>query len=368
LTGLTISKTPAPCDGFSNTSARSAELRRSRTDLLAILFSALDRYRVRYCVLHSWEELPHELSSDLDIAVHPEDERRLALVFPFLRRKGYAPVEAINYALGAYCFRFLWHDDLVTDSLALDVIFKRQKGVLLTPSAKLLVSGRRRLGTFWIPAPECEFTYLLARRVSKGTAPPRQARRLQALVEQLGPARAQQLAHQLFFRRVSARIVEACGKGQLDSLLPRIKNEPWKTSLVRNPFRLMANLLSDGIRRIRRWAKPTGLFIALMGPDGVGKSTLIKQLVQAVGCVFDRHRLFHWRPMLLWRRRAMGDATQPHSAPHHGLGLSVARIFAHLLDYWLGYWLVLRPMLARTGLIVFDRYFDDVLIDPKRYR
>jgi thymidylate kinase len=368
LTGLTISKTPEPCDGFSSAPPRSSELRRSRRDLLSTLFSALDSHQVRYCVLHSWEELPHELSSDLDIAVHPEDERKLALVFRFLRGKGYAPVQAINYALDAHCFRFLWHDDAATDSLAVDVIFKHQKGVLVTPSAKLLISGRRRLGAFWIPAPESEFTYLLARRTWKGTAPPRQARRLKALVAQLGQARAQRLAAELFFGRLSVRIVEACSKGQLNSLLARIKWEPWKTSLVRNPFGLMANLLFDGIRRIRRWAMPTGLFITLMGPDGVGKSTLIKHLVEAVGCVFDRHRLFHWRPMLLWQQRAMGDATRPHSAPRHGCCLSVARIFAHLLDYWLGYWLVLRPLLARSGLVVFDRYFDDVLIDPKRYR
>jgi len=39
-----------------------------------------------------------------------------------------------------------------------------------------------------------------------------------------------------------------------------------------------------------------------------------------------------------------------------------------MLDYWTGYYLVIRPLLARAGLVLFDRYFDDVLIDPKRYR
>jgi serine O-acetyltransferase len=37
-------------------------------------------------------------------------------------------------------------------------------------------------------------------------------------------------------------------------------------------------------------------------------------------------------------------------------------------DYWLGYWLWIRPKLVRSTLVVSNRYFDDVLVDPRRYR
>ena len=47
-------------------------------DFLLALFRHLDDSSTRYCVLHSWENLPEELPSDLDIAVHPEDRKRLA--------------------------------------------------------------------------------------------------------------------------------------------------------------------------------------------------------------------------------------------------------------------------------------------------
>ena len=30
--------------------------------------------------------------------------------------------------------------------------------------------------------------------------------------------------------------------------------------------------------------------------------------------------------------------------------------------------MIIRPLLARSGLVVFDRYFHDLLADPKRYR
>jgi len=319
-------------------------------------------------VLHSWEGLPEKLSSDLDLAVHPDDAEKLRFAFGLLLRRGYIPLPIVNYFIGAYCFRFLWFDGPIVICLAVDVIFKYQRGVLITPSVELLLSGRLRHGMFWIPAPEWEFTYLLARKTWKGTAPTRQQRRLKVLVEQLGQSTAERLASEIFLGTLNVRVVEACANGRLNPLLALIKSEVWKTSIVRNPLRLIADLLVDGVRRIRRWSQPTGLFVAVMGPDGVGKSTLTKNLVQTVGCAFDRYRLFHWRPMLLWRRKTTRDTTQPHSLPEHSRWWSVARLFAHLLDYWLGYWLVIRPFVSRTGLVVFDRYFDDVLIDPKRYR
>jgi thymidylate kinase len=39
-----------------------------------------------------------------------------------------------------------------------------------------------------------------------------------------------------------------------------------------------------------------------------------------------------------------------------------------VLDYWLGFVFVLRPLLARAGLVIFDRYYHDLFVDPLRYR
>jgi thymidylate kinase len=47
---------------------------------------------------------------------------------------------------------------------------------------------------------------------------------------------------------------------------------------------------------------------------------------------------------------------------------SIAKLMMFAVDYWLGYCWRIRPRLVRTMLVVSNRYYDDVLVDPRRYR
>ena len=196
----------------------------------------------------------------------------------------------------------------------------------------------------------------------------RQAARIHSLAETLGRSAAQCVVSELLVGRSKTDVLDGCIFGDLTAKLAEAKNRTWITSFVRSPLQLACYLLSDAIRRIQRWRTPTGLLVVVVGPDGTGKSTLIRHLVQATGPAFRRSRVFHWRPMLLWRRRVSRDTTRPHCNPLHGASWSVVRLLAYLVDYWLGYSTLVRPSIARSGLVVFDRYFDDMWIDPKRYR
>jgi thymidylate kinase len=121
---------------------------------------------------------------------------------------------------------------------------------------------------------------------------------------------------------------------------------------------------------IGRAFKPTGLFLVILGPDGVGKSTLVGRLAGSLKeAGFNRFRIYHWRPMVIAPQKETGvPATDPHDEPPRGTLGSMVALFGVLLDYWLGFAFVLRPFLVRSGLIVFDRYYHDLLIDPIRYR
>jgi thymidylate kinase len=359
---------PGQSEGV-NTIGRRAEQRLSQNDFLCTLFRLLDERQIRYCVLHSWEGLPNELPSDLDIAVHPAERANLPFVFQELQDKGYQLVQCLNYFAGAYYFVFAWFEEETLKSAALDAIFEHRRSGLISLSGEELVAGRRRCKEFWVASPATEFVYLLAKRTWKGSVPPRYAQRLKLLVEELGRAQAEKLAGKVFMGKLKAEVVGACASGAIEELVGTLGAQPWLTGLLRHPLGLVRFLFGEGLRVVRRGRQPTGLFLVLLGPDGVGKSTLANQLARTCGPCFRRQRIFHWRPTAILPQKATGaPVTNPHAKPPRGKLGSVAVLFLRFLDYWLGYFLALRPFLARSGLIVFDRYFPDLLVDPLRYR
>src|SRR5437879_2077905 len=90
---------------FEGTDARTEAVESSRcrafnrATFLRTLFRTLEQEGIRYCVLHSYGGLPDELTSDLDMAVHPDDMVRLPTLFRRLSASGYHPVQYLNYAV-----------------------------------------------------------------------------------------------------------------------------------------------------------------------------------------------------------------------------------------------------------------------------
>lgn len=338
----------------------------SQANFLRTLFQLFDEHWIRYCVLHSWEGLPESLSSDLDLAIHPKDAGKLPRIFADLLGKGYTPVQDLNYFVNAHYFVFCWLEGTRTKYAALDIIFEHRRSGLIVPSGEALVAGRRKQDIFWISDPPTEFAYLLAKNTWKGGARLRHVQRLKLLVSELGSAEAEKIAGELFGQRWKKRVIEACASGQVNELFKRMRRLPWWTSLSSNPLKLITYLLADGVRRIRRWFHPTGLFIALFGPDGVGKSTLASELSEFLGPAFRTLRVFHWRPGFF--EGSSTPVTRPHDQSPRGSFGSAAHALAFALDYWLGFAFIVRPLLARSGLVIFDRYFYDLFVDPRRYR
>ena len=217
--GLELSRNRV--DGINRLPRRLAKVSLGQKELLLLLFRLLEEQDICYCVLHSWESLPDELSSDLDLAIHPRDRSKLTDVFRAVREAGYQVVQCLNYAVGGYYVVIFWFEGNIPRSAAIDVIFEHRRGGLILSAGEELVAGRRQYKTFWVPDPAVEFPYLLAKKTLKGRVPDKQGRRLQALVEELGTAHAKAIAGTLLRKQWQRPVVDACTDGSIADLLKR---------------------------------------------------------------------------------------------------------------------------------------------------
>lgn len=109
------------------------------------------------------------------------------------------------------------------------------------------------------------------------------------------------------------------------------------------------------------------LVIAVLGPDGSGKTTLLNELPRIFAMQGHPGLYFHLWPTLRLHASGGGIVTDPHSRKPRGLLSSIAKLFYLVGRYNLG-WLISIRLRGRRSFVYFDRYYQDILVDPRRYR
>ena len=107
--------------------------------------------------------------------------------------------------------------------------------------------------------------------------------------------------------------------------------------------------------------------IVLLGPDGAGKSSVISGLIQKLKPEGYTAKTRHLKPQLVMpqlRDNPNSVVIDPHGRLPRGVILSLAKIWVWLLEEWYSY--LFHE--GRETLLICDRYYHDLLIDPLRYR
>lgn len=331
----------------------------SRSVFWAALLAAFDMHEVRYCALHAHGPLLY----GFDFAVHSTDGARLGRVFSEVRKLGYRAVQSVQVASG-------WHRlvfarlDADAEMVALDLVFRSQAGTR-GPSPDRLTVRRQRNGMLWVPHPEDALDFFLIEMILSPRVSPHGLRHFRSLIDSIGLQRAEARAQQLLGRDLGKPVMTACRSGFNPALSQELEQQLQRRVAQKSLHSVLA-MLDRCWRKVTNGGVGEGAFLVFLGPDGVGKTTLLEEVSTALAPLFADQHFFRWRPAMF--ARAPRPSSPPHSKPLRSTKGSVSYLLFLWLDFAAGYFFRTRQALRKCGLVVFDRYYHDLLIDPKRYR
>ncbi|HED39321.1 MAG TPA: hypothetical protein ENJ13_02700 [Chromatiales bacterium] len=105
--------------------------------------------------------------------------------------------------------------------------------------------------------------------------------------------------------------------------------------------------------------------VVFLGVDGVGKSTVIKSVVRDLKNTTKEIGVCHLRPGLFKRSNNNIDVSDPHAMPERSFLFSMIKLQLWTVELWLN---KVFHGHKNITLRIWDRYYHDIFIDPKRYR
>lgn len=341
------------------------------------LIAELKEHGVPFALLHHGDDLKKLIASDVDLVLGEHPTAHLArIVSDVAEAHGFALINALHYEVpDGYYFivgdtrgdGIFVHLDCMHDPYGVNRYFLTSRYLLATTA-----SG----GTWPAPGATAAAVYLLIKRCIKSRVSGDQLAELRAAVAadpgkvaaELG--RVTGLHGEREIEDFVAASTEEGARKALALLGGRLRSALWR----HHPLRMTAGQVLQAMRQLGRILRPTGFFLVVVGPDGCGKSTVTTELLARMGRGFRQVHRFHWRPGVLPKLGGTSaaaanepqDSAPPKESRYRG-PVSWLRFAYYSADFIAGYWLRLYPWRARTGLVVGERYFVDVMVNPARY-
>lgn len=345
-----------------NVAVREQAAPHPRKALLARVFAVLNDSGVPWCIAHGYENFTGETPVDIDCIVG----RALApqkLAELLKSQEAQLNARVVQWlADGAQWIVLASHESPPT-ILQLHVSYDYVLESRIFYRGEEILESRRAQEDFWIASPAIEFGCVLANRVIKTDLDDRRQDRLAELYEQDPRECAKQMAH--LFSANDSRLISMAARtrqwselqGQLDRL---------RTSLLDSKFR--SGTFGAATRRIKRWLKPDcGLHVVFLGPDGVGKSTVIEAVKEHLADAFLRTDYFTFAPSLI-PQKFQPEKKTPHQLPPRSYPASLLKAAWWAVCYTVGYQATVRPAKARASFVMNHRYLLDAMVDRRRYR
>jgi len=335
--------------------------------ILLNVLDLLDQEGIAYCIPHGYDGFLHDITADVDMVLpaeilphrlvhllHDNRDRLGARIVQWLADREHFIVLTGKNPDGSACFL----------QLHVGGDYVLQHRVIYTADAMLASARPHR--QWRVPSPGVEYTCRLARRAAKGRLMEPDVRKLDALRMEDESGCDEQM-RQVFGSSIGARVDQPA---DMRPILGDLRARMLRRATLRRPFSFARNLCGAAFRRAKRIFKlDRGLSVVFLGPDGSGKSTIVRAVAQDLAMVFAESDRQSFPPALRNRGKDMGTSSTPHDVKPRSFISSSIRA--------LGYWFMwerfshrftVRRTKSRNGLVLHDRHIVDALVDPVRYR
>ncbi|MGX5857993.1 hypothetical protein ACWKW6_30335 [Dyadobacter jiangsuensis] len=340
------------------------------------LIEFLDLKNIQYCILGDTSMYPKQIGSDVDIAVTPE---LLGIsnswIKEFCDNNHLLICNRLDHEITAryYVVAKVSPETNEIHYLAIDLCSDYvREGRTIISSSELLAGRKLKLSAtneklFYICSDPVSFKYYLIKKIEKEAVSDKQARYLKSLFSNSRVEIEEEL-NRFFSRKFANTICSAFEDetfNNLDSAVLKQLHRELKIKFRGGPREKVSNFK----RIIKRIFEPTGLVICFLGCDGAGKSTIIGQIrhERLENGPFRCKYYYHLTPSKISSKHH-AISSDPHNQIVRGRLLSDIKIIYFLFRYVFGYLFTVLPQKVRSGLVIFDRYYYDILVDPARYR
>ncbi|MBQ7540161.1 MAG: hypothetical protein IJT13_03450 [Bacteroidaceae bacterium] len=337
-----------------------------KASLFYQLIDIFERHNLPYALVGRTETYPDAIGSDIDIVI-PKNKIDLFhhIVWEIEKVPETKVIQCFQHETVAFYYIVVHFSENGPLFIQPDVCtdYYRRGRKLLTAEDLLEERRKSKQGTFYVLSSHKEFIYYLLKKIDKRNLSVEQFEHIRnSFLE--NPEKALLEAGN-FFTKEALQVIERCLRdNDLDSML---KNLAFlQQSIHQSHRKAVIDVIKDGFLKLRRIMHPTGYVVAFLGPDGSGKTTVINAFKSNIAPSFRKMAQYHLFPVP--QKDSDTPNTDPHQQKPRSPWLSFLKLCYFIVLYNTGWLRLVVPKKIRSTLVIFDRYYHDLLIDPLRYR